>query len=251
MPSVRAVKEGSFYYCGRERSIIDLCPGRCARCWDAPIARRGSLSLIDRIRWQGHSSFTIQGSPFVQIAPWRVVKLESPPDVILIGHDHFDHCSPADIEKIRGEDTVVIGNESVARIVHGTTVLREWQSISIGRASIKAIPAYSLRDPRHRREDHGLGFVISLDLFDIYFVGDSDIVPGMEVLKPDILLLPIDGYGRLSLDEALRLTDLLRPGWAIPYNWGGAGEEATQLDAQSFANRIGGGTEAVLLSTSQ
>ena len=207
--------------------------------------------MIDNIRWQGHSSFTIEGSPFIQIAPWRVVKLDEPPDIILIGHDHYDHCSPADIEKIRGDNTVIVGNENVAKMVKGTSVLREWQSIRIGRAGIKAIPAYSARDPRHRREEGGLGFVISLDLFDIYFVGDSEFFAGMEVVKPDILLLPIDGYGRLSMEEALRLTERLEPRWVIPYNWGGAGEEATQLDAQSFASRVGGKTEALLLPVSQ
>ena len=207
--------------------------------------------MINRIRWQGHGSFTIEGIPFIQIAPWRVVKLDAPPDLVLIGHDHYDHCSPADIEKIRGENTIIIGNERVAQIVPGTTVLREWQSISIGKASIKAIPAYSTLDPRHRREARGLGFVISLDLFDIYYVGDSDIIPGMEMLNPDILLLPIDGYGRLSLNDALRLTEMLKPSWAIPYNWGGAGEEATHLDAQSFVNRVAGTTEARLLAVNQ
>lgn len=207
--------------------------------------------MIDRIQWLGHGSFAIAGSPFIQIAPWRVVKRESPPDVILIGHDHYDHCSPADVAKIRGEETVVIGNEAVARVIDNTTVLREWHSISVGRASFKAVPAYSPEDPRHPPEAGGLGFVISLDYFDIYYVGDSQIVPGMEHLRPDIVLLPIDGYGRLSANEALRLIDILQPRWAIPYNWGGAGEEATQLDAQSFQSRVRGQTEALLLPVAQ
>ena len=207
--------------------------------------------MIDRIRWQGHASFTIEGAPFIQIAPWRVVKRESPPDAILIGHDHYDHCSPADVQKIRGDRTVIIGNENVARTIEGTTLLREWQSISVDRANIKAIPAYSERDPRHPREDGGLGFVISLDFFDIYYVGDSGIVPGMEYLRPDILLLPIDGYGRLSVAEALQLVEMMKPDWAIPYNWGGAGEEATQLDAQSFKSRVTGTTQVILLPVTQ
>lgn len=203
--------------------------------------------MIDRIRWQGHSSFAIEGSPFIQIAPWRVVKSETPPDAVLIGHDHYDHCSPADVAKIRGERSMIIGNDSVARIIRGTVVLREWQSISLQRASITAVPAYSANDPRHPRDAGGLGFVISLDFFDLYYVGDSGIVPEMAHLRPDILILPIDGYGRLSLDEALRLVELLEPRWAIPYNWGGVGEEATQLDAQSFKSRVRGVTEVVLL----
>ena len=179
-----------------------------------------------------------------------MVKRESPPDIVLIGHDHYDHCSPADVEKIRGDNTVIIGSESVARVIKDTTVLREWHGFSVDRASIKAVPAYSPGDPRHPPEAGGLGFVISLDYFDIYYVGDSQIVPGMEHLRPDILLLPIDGYGRLTVDEALRLVDMLKPRWAIPYNWGGAGEEATLLDAQSFKSRVRDSTEALLLPIS-
>ncbi len=207
--------------------------------------------MIDRIQWQGGGSFAIVGEPFIQIAPWRVTKREKPPDLILIGHEHYDHCSPADVAKIRGEQTMIIGNESVADIIEGAVVLRPWQSISVDRASVKAAPAYSPGDPRHPVEAGGLGFVISLDFFDIYYVGDSRIVPEMRHLQPDILLLPIDGYGRLTVDEALRLVDMLRPRWAIPYNWGGAGEEATHLDAQRFQSRARGATETRLLPVTQ
>ena len=211
----------------------------------------GRRYLIENIKWQGHSSFVIDGHPRIQIAPWRVIQEDSPPDIILVGHDHYDHCSPADIEKIRGENTVVIGNESVGRIVAGTKVIRDWQSISLGKASIKAVPAYSVSDPRHPRRDRGLGFVISREFYDIYYVGDSNFVPEMSMLRPDILLLPIDGYGRLSVEDALRLVAMLKPRWAIPYNWGRAGEEATALDAQSFKVRASPYSEVLLLPISQ
>ena len=207
--------------------------------------------MIDKIRWQGHSSFVIRGDPIIQIAPWRVVMEDTPPDVVLIGHDHYDHCSPADIEKIRGHKTVIIGNEAVGRVVRDTKVIRDWQSISIGKANINAVPAYSVRDPRHPRSDKGLGFVISMELFDIYYVGDSNIVPEMSVLRPDILLLPIDGYGRLSVDEALQLVTMLKPRWTIPYNWGRDGEEATSLDAQSFKTQATPISEVLLLPINQ
>ncbi len=203
--------------------------------------------MIDRIRWQGHGSFTIEGEPFIQIAPWRVVKRDSPPNIILIGHDQFDHCSPADVEKIRGENTLVIGSESAARIVSDVTIVREWQSVSVDRASITAIPAITRRAAREAKANGRLGFLISLDYYDIYYVGESEVIPDKANFKPDIVLLPIDGYGRLSLADALELVDLLKPAWAIPYNWGGSGEEATQLDAQSFKSRVTGTTEVVLL----
>ncbi len=203
--------------------------------------------MIDRIRWQGHGSFAIEGAPSIQIAPWRVVKTDAPPDLILLGHDHYDHCSPADVEKIRGENTLVVGSESAGRVIPGTQVLREWQSINVGKANIKAIPALSSRDPRDRKGDGRLGFLISLDLYDIYYVGEADTIGETSYLKPDIILLPIDGYGRLSVTDAARLVESMQPRWAIPYNWGGAGEEATQLDAQSFQSQVAGNTEVLLL----
>ena len=207
--------------------------------------------MIEKIFWQGHSSFLICAEPRIQIAPWRVIQDDSTPDIILVGHDHYDHCSLADIEKIRGDNTLIIGNEAVARVVAGAKVIRDWQSINLGKASVKGVPAYSVSDPRHPREDKGLGFLISLDYYDIYYVGDSNIVPEMSMLQPDILLLPIDGYGRMSVEEGLRLVTMLKPRWTIPYNWGGAGEEAPSLDAQSFKVRAAQHSEVLLLPISQ
>ncbi len=207
--------------------------------------------MIEKIIWQGHSSFLIGADPRIQIAPWRVIQDDSAPDIILVGHDHYDHCSLADIEKIRGDNTLIIGNEAVARVVAGANVIRDWQSINLGKASVKGVPAYSVSDPRHPREDKGLGFLISLDYYDIYYVGDSNIVPEMSMLQPDILLLPIDGYGRMSVEEGLRLVTMLKPRWTIPYNWGRAGEEATALDAQSFKVRAAQHSEVLLLPISQ
>ena len=211
---------------------LDEAPGRLKDC-----------RLIDRIRWQGHGSFAIEGQPGIQIAPWRVVRTDTPPDVILIGHDSFDHCSPADVEKIRGENTVVIGSESAARVIPDVKVLREWQNISVDRASITAIPAAT----RRPTVDVRLGFLISMDLYDIYYVGESNTIPDVRHFKPDIILLPIDGYGRLTVEAGLELVEIMKPAWAVPYNWGGAGAEATELDAQSFRSRISGPTEALLL----
>src|SRR3972149_6208013 len=99
--------------------------------------------MIDKIQWLGHGGFIIQGPPLIYINPWRVVRSIYPADVILISHDHYDHCSLADIEKIRGSHTRVIGTERVAREIEGCAVLRAWQSMTAERASIKAVPAYS------------------------------------------------------------------------------------------------------------
>src|SRR5215813_860603 len=135
--------------------------------------------MIDRIQWLGYGSFFIQGPPLIYINPWRITRHTFLADVILVSHQHYEHCSLADIEKLRGSATRVISNELVKQEVEGCEVLRPWQSIQVDRAGIKAIPAYSPDGWQHPQEDGGLGFVISLNFYDIYYAGDTQIISEM------------------------------------------------------------------------
>ncbi len=202
--------------------------------------------MIDRIQWLGHGSFIIQGPPLIYINPWRVVRSVFHADVILVSHDHYEHCSLADIEKLRGESTLVIGNKNVASQIEGCKVLRPWQSITVDLASIKSVPAYSTKKLLHPIEDGGLGFVISLNFFDIYYAGDTEDIPDMERIKPDIAILPIDGNGTLNVTDAVEVVKKMRPRWVIPSNWGAVGDSATYLDAQAFKEAVGGRAEVII-----
>jgi L-ascorbate metabolism protein UlaG (beta-lactamase superfamily) len=202
--------------------------------------------MIDRIQWLGHGSFVIQGPPIIYINPWRIARNVFHADVILVSHHHYDHCSMADIEKLRGPETLVIGNEQVAEEIEGCTILRPWQSMTVERASIKAVPAYSPKDYRHPIEDGGLGFVISLNYYDIYYAGDTGITPEMNRIHPDIAILPINGSGTLSVNEAVEVVKQMRPRWVFPSNWGNAAESATRLDAAAFERQAGKYTQVVM-----
>jgi L-ascorbate metabolism protein UlaG (beta-lactamase superfamily) len=204
--------------------------------------------MIENIQWLGHGSFLIQGPPFIYIDPWRVVRNAFHPDVILVTHDHYDHCSVADVTKLRGTDTKIISNERVANQIDGTTVLRPWQSITIDQISIKAIPAYSPQGTHHPLKHGGLGFVISMDYHDIYYAGDTKIIPEMEQIHPDIVILPIDNDDTLNVEEAVQVVELLRPRWVIPCNWGTIGEGVSHLDAVEFKKLVGGKAEVVIPS---
>ena len=140
--------------------------------------------MIDRIQWLGHGTFIIQGPPLIYINPWRVARSVFHADIVLITHDHYDHCSLADVEKVRGPHTIAIGNEKVAKEIGDCMIIRPWQSLTIDRACIKAVPAYSPHDWRHPQSDGGLGFVISINLYDIYYAGDTQLIPEMSQIKP-------------------------------------------------------------------
>lgn len=202
--------------------------------------------MIENLKWLGHGSFLIQGPPFIFINPWRVVRTPFHADVILISHHHYDHCSVADVEKLRGPETVVIGNDKVAELVPNTKVLRPWQSMAFERVSVKAIPAYSPEGGQHPEADGGLGFVISMNLYDIYYAGDTKQIPAMEKIRPDIAILPIDNNDTLSMKEAVKVIELLKPRWVIPSNWGTLSKSPDLLEVNEFKAMVGKSSEVLI-----
>jgi L-ascorbate metabolism protein UlaG (beta-lactamase superfamily) len=202
--------------------------------------------MIDRIRWLGHGSFVIEGPPLIYINPWRITRVTFHADVILLGHDHYEHFSPVDIEKLRGEHTIILGNEKIVQMVNGATLLRPWHSMILDRARITALPAYSPNDHRHPIQDGGLGFLISLNFYDIYYAGDTKITPEMERIQPDIAILPIDNNGTLDVNEAVEVVRKLRPRYVYPANWGAGGESASRQDAEDFKEKLAGRFEVIL-----
>lgn len=201
--------------------------------------------MIEHIQWLGHGSFIIKHNPIIYINPWRVIRTAFLADVILLTHHHYEHCSVGDVEKLRGPQTLIIGNEKVAQQIPGVQVLRPWHSVSVDRASIKAVPAYSPDGVQHPIEDGGLGFVISMNYYDIYYAGDTGKIPEMRLIHPDIAILPIDGKGTLNVDEAVEVVKLLRPRWVYPSNWGSK-EGAEASDAEAFKHKVGGQATVIL-----
>ena len=207
--------------------------------------------MIESIKWLGHGSFLIQGPPIIYINPWKISKRVFHADLILITHDHYEHFSQADITKLHGPDTIIVGNERVANELDGVNVLRPWHSMTVDRASIKAVPAYSPNSFTHPQEDGGLGYIISLNYYDIYYAGDTEIIPEMDQIHPDIAILPIDGNGTLSVEEAAALTQKMRPRWVIPSNWSKRAEGATSMDVLRFRELVGDSAEVVIPTQQQ
>ena len=194
--------------------------------------------MIDRIDWLGHGSFVIQGPPLIYINPWRIARSAFLADVILVSNDQYDHCSPADVEKLRGPQTVVVGNETAADVLDDALVLRSWQSVNVGDARITAVPAYTFSD-YYPVSKGGLGYVISLDTYDIYYAGTTDFVPELAHIRCDVAILPLAaGPGTLNLERAVELVRSLQARWVIPSHWGTYG--GTTLDVQALERMLRG-----------
>lgn len=210
-------------------------------------SKETAQEILDRIQWLGHGSFRIQAPPLIYINPWRVASGPFLADAILVGHDHYDHCSPGDVAKLRSPETLVIANEHAAPYLgDDVKVLRPWQSINIGDVNIQGVPAYTPYSAAHAREAGGLGFVISVSRFDIYYAGDTGPIPEMDRIRADIVLVPINARATMSPEEAAGVVNRMRPRFAVPYNWG-SDIGASKGDALDFRRACAPDIEVVLM----
>ncbi len=204
--------------------------------------------MINRIQWLGHSTFRIQGPPLIYIDPWRMPRSACLADVILVSSDRYDHCSPADVSKLQGPHTRIVANAAAAKLLGGegaVQVLRPWQSLNIGRVRITAIPARVPGIKPYLPDSENVGYLLSLDYYDIYYAGDTVVIPDMARLRPDIAILPLGGDSAMSVSAAVEAVKILRPRWVIPGHCSGKG--SSYLDIRAFQQAVGSHAEVMFL----
>jgi L-ascorbate metabolism protein UlaG (beta-lactamase superfamily) len=195
--------------------------------------------MIENIHWLGHDSFRIDGEGLViYIDPWKISG-EPKADIILITHDHRDHCSPEDVTKIQKVDTVIVTVDSAADQLTGKieTVTPGEERIVRG-IHISTVPAYNINKfrtpgiPFHPKEKGYVGFIITIEGLRIYHAGDTDNIPEMSTFNTDIALLPVSGIYVMTADEAVEAAKTLQPKMVIPMHVGsgiGSLDDAKQL----------------------
>lgn len=195
--------------------------------------------MFHDIHWLGHDSFRIEGSGMViYIDPWQIPDGPAA-DLILITHDHYDHCSPEGVVRIQTPHTVIMTVEAAAKKLSGTVrVVQAGERREVGEVMVETVPAYNInkfREPGlvfHPRGAGLVGYVLTVDERRIYHTGDTDLIPEMADIRCDIALLPVSGTYVMTAAEAAEAARLIRPKLAIPMHYGrGIGSDA---DARQF-----------------
>jgi len=192
------------------------------------------IRLLEHLHWLGHDSFRIDQPLVIYIDPWRLPPGSPPADLILVSHEHHDHCSPEDIALVRKGKTTVLANSSAAdKIDPPVTVLRAGESVNIGEILVEAVPAYNIDKHFHPKQAGHVGYVITLAGERLYFAGDTDCIPEMKQLECDVALLPVSGKYVMTAEEAAQAAIDVAPKLAIPMHYG-AGVVGTKEDAERF-----------------
>ncbi len=210
-------------------------------------AASGAADLTARLHWYGQSAFRIDGPPVVYLDPFKLPDGVPAADVILITHDHFDHCSPADVAKIRRATTVVIGPAEVAAKLPGPVeTIKPGETRTVHGITVKAVPAYNTNKRFHPKADGKVGFVVTAGGVTYYHAGDTDAIPEMTGLAPDVALLPVGGTYTMNADEAAGAARAIRPRVAVPMHFGSV--VGSDADGARFAELLkGSGIAAVVL----
>ena len=215
-------------------------PARAAAPTGAEAAELKKLTA--NIHWLGHDSFRIDGEGLViYLDPYKL-KEGPKADLILITHDHQDHASPADVAKIQKPDTVIVTIAKAAEKFTGEIkTVKPGDELTVKGVKIKAVPAYNVNKfrspgvPFHPKEAGHVGYVLTVKGVRIYHTGDSDFIPEMKGLAPDVALLPVSGTYVMTAEEAVEAAAAIHPKVAVPMHVGeGIGSLA---DAQRFKEK--------------
>jgi len=200
-----------------------------------------------KIKWLGHDGFSIHGNIKIIIDPYKITTQEKA-DLILISHNHFDHLSLDDLKKVSTENTTIVAANECIDMLTGFS-FKEKIGINPGEEKtvlaikIKAIPAYNLdkinpdtKKPFHPKKDNKIGFLFVLNNVTIYHTGDTDLIPAMTGLNPDIALVPVSGTYVMTANEAAQAIKRINPKIVIPMHYGTI--VGNEKDAQDLKQQI-------------
>lgn len=201
--------------------------------WKVRAGKERRMSV--EIKWIHHASFRLSdGDNVLYIDPWKLPDDPHDADAVFVSHDHFDHCSPEDIEKVGRDDTVIVAPESTLEKLHDARGVTPGENIYFKDILIEAVAAYNVSKTYHPHANNWCGAVFTIAGKRIYYAGDTDLIDEMsELTDVDVALLPIGGTYTLSAQEAARACERIGCLSAVGYHWGDiVGDES---DLKQFA----------------
>ena len=200
--------------------------------------------MVDNITVNTQSSIRIESRVGVIYAdPLGINDNVHDADYILITHDHYDHFSPEDIEKVAKSDSILVVPEKmqnkaqeVARVVGRIETVKPGVYREMNGLEFETVPAYNILKAFHPKSAGWVGYILRIDGHMIYIAGDTDATKEAKEVKCDIALVPIGGTYTMDAKKAAELVNTLRPNVAIPTHYGSIVGKPS--DGETFAQYV-------------
>ena len=208
--------------------------------------------MLEDIEVLYHSSIRINKGKLIYIDPYHIEKNYNDADMIFITHDHYDHYSEEDIDKVRKNNTIFIVPENLLNKLikkgindENIITLDPGDAENIDGIKVEAIHSYNIDKPFHPKKNNWLGYVIEIDGVRYYIAGDTDITEENKNIKCDVAFVPVGGKYTMNFSEATQLINIIKPKIAVPIHYGSV--VGTNQDATDFIKLLYPTTKGIIL----
>lgn len=195
--------------------------------------------MLENIEVLYHSSIRINKEKTIYIDPFKIDRNYNDADIVFITHDHYDHYSEEDIDKVINENTtIIIPEELLTKLLrkginkNAIITVEPNEKYMVQGIKFETIPAYNTNKTFHPKENGWVGYIITLDDIRYYIAGDTDITEENRRVKYDVAFVPVGGTYTMDFKEAAQLINIIKPKFAIPVHYGsvvGSKQDATDF----------------------
>ena len=195
--------------------------------------------MLENIEVLYHSSIRINKEKTIYIDPFKIDRNYNDADIIFITHDHYDHYSEEDIDKVINENTtIIIPDELLTKLLrkginkNAIITVEPNKNYMVQGIKFETISAYNTNKTFHPKENGWVGYIIIINGIRYYIAGDTDITEENKQVKCDVAFVPVGGTYTMDFKEAASLINEIKPKIAIPIHYGSI--VGTEQDAIDF-----------------
>jgi L-ascorbate metabolism protein UlaG (beta-lactamase superfamily) len=195
--------------------------------------------MLENIEVLYHSSIRINKEKTIYIDPFKIDRNYNDADIVFITHDHYDHYSEEDIDKVINENTtIIIPEELLTKLLkkginkNAIITVEPNEKYVVQGIKFETIPAYNTNKTFHPKENGWVGYIIIINGIRYYIAGDTDITEENKQVKCDVAFVPVGGTYTMDFKEAASLINEIKSKIAIPIHYGSI--VGTEQDAIDF-----------------
>ena len=208
--------------------------------------------MLENVQVLFHSSIKITEGKVIYIDPYGIDKNYNDADIIFITHDHYDHYSEEDIDKVIKENTSIVAPEELfTKLIrkginpNAITTVESNEEYMVQGIKFETIPAYNTNKTFHPKENDWVGYIIDIKGAKYYISGDTDITEESKKVKCNVAFVPVGGTYTMDAKEAAQLINIIKPEIAIPIHYGSI--VGTNEDAEEFVKNLNPLIKGVIL----
>ena len=208
--------------------------------------------MLEGIEVLCHSSIRFNKEKIIYFDPFKIEKNYNDADVIFITHDHYDHYSEEDIDKVKKSDTIIVVPEDlIIKLLkkgfkkENIITVKPNERYEIKNMKFETIPAYNTNKQFHPKENEWVGYLIEIDGITYYITGDTDITEENKKIKCDVAFVPVGGTFTMDYKEAAKLINEIKPKVAVPTHYGSI--VGSKEDGANFSELVDSEIEVEIL----